>query len=75
MPRPWSDSDVVDGPTLRRLLHRLVTIAATSGVTRGRRMRIDTTVVEAPIHHPTDSGLCEDVVRVLSRTMRRLVAR
>jgi IS5 family transposase len=64
---------VVDGPTLRQLLHRLVTIAATSGVTRGRKMRVDTTVVEAPIHHPTDSGLCEDVVRVLSRTMRRLV--
>ena len=64
---------VVDGPTLRQLLHRLVTIAATAGVTRGRKMRADTTVVEAPIHHPTDSGLCEDVVRVLSRTMRRLV--
>lgn len=63
---------VVDGPTLRRLLHRLVAVAAAAGVTRGRRMRVDTTVVEAPIHHPTDSGLCEDVIRVLSRTMRRL---
>jgi transposase, IS5 family len=37
-------------------------------------MRIDTTVVEAPIRYPTDSGLCEDVVRVLGRSMRRLVA-
>ena len=63
---------VVDGPTLRQLLHRLVTVAAAAGVTRGRRMRVDTTVVEAPIHHPTDSGLCEDVIRVLSRAMRRL---
>src|SRR3954471_1239269 len=63
---------VVDGPTLRQLLHRLVTVAAAGGVTRGRRMRVDTTVVEAPIHHPTDSGLCEDVTRVLSRAMRRL---
>jgi hypothetical protein len=35
-------------------------------------MRVDTTVVEAPIHHPTDSELCEDVIRVLSRAMRRL---
>jgi len=63
---------VVDGPTLRHLLHRLVTVAAATGVTRGSKMRVDTTVVEAPIHHPTDSGLCEDVIRVLSRAMKRL---
>jgi IS5 family transposase len=63
---------VVDGATLRCLLQRLVTVAATVGVTKGKKMRVDTTVVEAPIHHPTDSGLCEDVIRVLSRSMRRL---
>src|SRR3954465_6610606 len=63
---------VVDGPVLRDLLHRLVAMATAAGVTRGRKMRVDTTVVEAPIHHPTDSGLCEDVTRVLSRAMRRL---
>jgi len=56
---------VVDGATLRCLLQRLVTVAASVGVTKGRKMRVDTTVVEAPIHHPTDSGLCEDVIRVL----------
>jgi len=43
-------------------------------VTTGRKMRIDTTVVEAPIHYPTDSALCEDSVRVLRRAMCRLVA-
>jgi IS5 family transposase len=64
---------VVDGPVLRQLLHRLVALATAAGVTRGRKMRVDTTVVGAPIHHPTDSGLCEDAIRVLSRTMRRLV--
>jgi IS5 family transposase len=63
---------VLDGPTLRQLLYRLVAVASAIGVTKGRRMRVDTTVVEAPIHHPTDSGLCEDVIRVLSRAMRRL---
>jgi transposase, IS5 family len=64
---------VVDGPVLRELLQRLVTMATAAGATKGLRMRVDTTVVEAPIHHPTDSGLCEDAVRVLSRVMRRLV--
>jgi IS5 family transposase len=63
---------VVDGPTLRQLLYRLVAVASAAGVTKGRQRRVDTTVVEAPIHHPTDSGLCEDVIRVLSRAMRRL---
>jgi IS5 family transposase len=64
---------LVDGPTLRELLQRLVAMAIAAGVTRGRKMRVDTTVVEAPIHHPTDSGLCEDAIRVLSRGVRRLV--
>src|SRR5512138_569946 len=63
---------VIDGPTLQHLLRRLVTIATAAGVTNGKKMRVDTTVVEAPIHYPTDSGLCEDVIRVLSRAMRRL---
>src|SRR5262249_16950817 len=35
---------------------------------------VDTTVVEANIDHPSDSGLCEDSIRVLSRAMRRLTA-
>jgi hypothetical protein len=33
----------------------LVAIAAAAGMTKGRKMRVDTIVVEAPIHHPTDS--------------------
>jgi IS5 family transposase len=38
-------------------------------VTRGRRFRIDTTVVETNVHYPTDSTLLQDGVRVLTRTM------
>ena len=63
---------VVDGATLRELLQRLVAMAVAAGVSKGDRMRVDTTVMEAPIHHPT-GGLCEDAIRVLSRLMRRLV--
>ena len=50
---------VVDGPTLRQLLHRLVIVATTAGITTGRKMRVDTTVVEAPIHHPSPRGARE----------------
>jgi hypothetical protein len=34
-------------------------------------MRVDTTVVEANIHHPTDSTLLGDGVRVLTRNMKK----
>jgi IS5 family transposase len=35
-------------------------------------MRVDTTVVETDIHHPTDSTLLGDGVRVLTRAMRKI---
>jgi transposase, IS5 family len=41
-------------------------------VTVGRRMRVDTTVVETNIHYPTDSSLLGDGVRVLIRTMKKI---
>jgi hypothetical protein len=35
-------------------------------------MRVDTTVVETNIHHPTDSTLLGDGVRVLTRLMKKI---
>jgi IS5 family transposase len=66
---------VLDGPVLKQLLERLVVIARQRRVVRGRRLRVDTTVVETTIHYPTDSTLLADGVRVLTRTMTRLVPR
>ena len=66
---------VLDGPILTQLLERLATIARQRRVIRGRRLRVDTTVVETTIHYPTDSALLADGVRVLTRTMKRLTAR
>lgn len=39
----------------------------------GAKLRVDTTMVETNIHHPTDNTLLWDVVRVLTRRVRRLV--
>ena len=39
---------------------------------RGRKLRVDTTVVETDIHYPTDSGLLGDAVRVMTRTMKQI---
>jgi transposase, IS5 family len=61
------------GPEVIKQVHeRLVQIARDKGVTAGRRMRVDTTVVETDIHHPTDSTLMGDGVRVLTRIMRKI---
>jgi len=64
------------GPeTLKPILARVVQLARQHRVTRGHRMRVDTTVVETNIHYPTDSSLLADGVRVLTRTMRRVATR
>jgi IS5 family transposase len=42
---------------------------------RPRAARIDSTVVEADVRYPTDSGLALDSARVLAREARKLLAR
>ncbi len=78
------DEKVPDAKTLARLgqligpevieeLHkRMVQLAQAYGVTRGRKLRVDTTVVETNIHYPTDSSLLGDGTRVLTRTMKKI---
>jgi IS5 family transposase len=63
---------LLDGDVLKRVFDRVVELAKVRRVTAGRRMRIDTTVVEAPIHYPTDSALLADATRVLSREIAKL---
>jgi transposase, IS5 family len=61
------------GPEVVQAIHkRLVGIASEKKIVRGRKLRVDTTVVETNIHYPTDSSLLGDGVRVLTRTMQRL---
>src|SRR5262249_27409745 len=61
------------GPQVLERIHaRIVTIARENGVIAGRRMRVDTTVVETNIHYPTDLSLLGDGVRVLTRTMKKI---
>jgi IS5 family transposase len=63
------------GPALIQQLHaRVVQVAREERVVTGRKMRLDTTVVETNIHYPTDSSLLGDGVRVLTRTMQQIQA-
>jgi IS5 family transposase len=60
------------GEVIAELHQRLVEIAQEKGVVAGRKMRVDTTVVETNIHYPTDSSLLGDGARVLTRTMKKI---
>jgi IS5 family transposase len=61
------------GPKIIEQIHaRVVAIACEKRIVRGRRLRVDTTVVETDIHYPTDSSLLGDGVRVLTRAMKRI---
>lgn len=61
------------GPEVVEKLHqRIVSIAQEKKVVQGRKLRVDTTVVETNIHYPTDSTLLNDGVRVLTRVMKKV---
>jgi IS5 family transposase len=61
------------GPEVIHEIHeRIVQLAQEEKVVAGRKMRLDTTVVESNIHYPTDSSLLGDGVRVLTRTMKKI---
>ena len=61
------------GPEVVEQIHRrVVALAQEREIISGRRMRVDTTVVETNIHYPTDAALLGDGIRVLTRTMKRI---
>jgi IS5 family transposase len=80
------DGRVPDASTLMRLSKRLgpglldgldaelLSLAVERKVLRSLRLRVDTTVVEADIRRPTDSGLCAHAVSRLTRLAGRVKA-
>jgi len=80
------DGRVPDPSTLMKLTKRLgpglleelnaelLSLAVERKVLRSRRLRVDTTVVEADIRSPTDSGLCAHALSRLTRLAKRVKA-
>ena len=64
----------IGGGVVAQLHRRVVELAVEKKVVRGRKMRVDTTVVETNIHYPTDSSLLGDGARVLTRLVQRIAA-
>jgi len=57
--------------TLEEINRIFLGVAAEKGIEKGRKVRVDCTVTESNIHHPTDSSLLWDSVRVLCRLTQR----
>src|SRR6266567_8857625 len=70
-PRSFGFPNTLRPQTLHELNDRVVARARQAKVTKGRKLRLDATCVQTEIHHPTDSGLLVDSVRVLSRFVQR----
>jgi IS5 family transposase len=58
--------------TLKAVNDMVVRAAVELGLENGVKLRVDTTVVQTDIHHPTDNTLLWDVVRVVTRLVGRL---
>lgn len=57
--------------TLEEINRLLVRVARDQGIENGAKVRVDCTVVETPIHPPSDSQQLWDCIRVLTRLMGR----
>ena len=66
----WANQ--IGSETVASLNEHAVELAKSLKVTRGRKLRVDSTVVETNVHPPTDSRLLGDGVRVISRLLRRV---
>jgi IS5 family transposase len=58
--------------TLAAINLAVVQAAVTLGLEDGKQLRVDTTVVETNIHHPTDATLLWDSVRTITRLIEDL---
>jgi len=58
--------------TLKAVNDMVVAAAVALGMEDGAKLRVDTTVVETDIHHPTDNTLLWDAVRVVTRLIGQL---
>ncbi len=60
---------LIRAETLQQLHRCVVQLAQHEGVTSGKKLRTDGTMIETNIHYPTDSQLLSDSVRVLGRLL------
>jgi IS5 family transposase len=65
----WANT--IGAQSVATLNDRVVELARSLKVSRGRKLRTDGTVVETNVHQPTDDTLLADGVRVIGRLLKR----
>ena len=66
-----SNVKLVSEQTWDKIHLQLLEHSKTTGMETGKRVRTDSTVVESNIHHPTDSTLIYDCLRILLREFKK----
>lgn len=61
----------ISDKTMHAINHRIMQEARRRKFTKGKRMRVDSTITESPIHYPTDASLLMDAMRVVVRTVKQ----
>jgi len=62
----------LSGRTLKKINEMLLQWAVGQGLEDGSQIRGDSTAIAATMHHPTDSGLLRDSIRVIARLLGKL---
>lgn len=58
--------------TIKAINDRVMAEARTRKMTRGKKLRVDSTVTESNIHYPTDASLIIDGIRKINKTLTSL---
>lgn len=58
--------------TIKAINDRIMAEARKRKLTKGKKMRVDSTVTESNIHYPTDSSLIVDGIKKIGKTLTRL---
>ena len=61
----------INEKTIKAINDRVMREAIKLKLTRGKKMRVDSTVTEANIHYPTDAGLIADSIRVITKNLAK----
>lgn len=62
---------LISEPTIKNINDRILAKARQQKLTKGKRMRLDSTATEMNIHYPTDAGLIKDAMGVIGRLLKK----
>lgn len=59
----------INEETIKAINDQIMKEARIRKLTKGKKMRVDSTVTESNIHYPTDASLISDSVRIITKTL------